>query len=162
MRPPANDRVVGHRVAEPRRTPLLSLLLGYGAMLPFAVGALAAWLLAGELAALAADLVVLWGGSILTFLAGVRRGLSFRTAGGPTTAQIAMALWLFVLGLAALALPSKPLALVLLLAGYTSLLVLDPWSARRGEVPLFFERLRPLQMTIPVVSLAALLLLGPD
>jgi len=142
----------------PARIPLLSLILGYCAMLPFAIGALAAWLLAGA-AAPATDLVVLWGGAILAFLAGVRRGLSFRTDGGPTAAQIGMTLWLFILGLSALALPSRTVALVLLLAGYASLMPLDPWAARRGEVPLFFEHLRPVQMTIPVFSLAGLLIL---
>lgn len=48
-------------------------------------------------------------------------------------------------------------ALPLLLAGYVSLAVLDPWAARQGEAPPFFARLRPAQMAIPVACLAALL-----
>ncbi len=148
-----------HRIKDPRRTPALSLLLGYGAMLPFAIGAAAVWLLAGEGARFVADLTLLWGAAILVFLAGVRRGVSFRTENGPTAAQVAMMLWLFLLGLAApvaLALPSFRTALGLLLAGYASLAVLDPLAARRGEVPLFFERLRPVQMLIPIVCLIAI------
>jgi Protein of unknown function (DUF3429) len=151
-------QTVEHRVTESRRVPALSLVLGYGATVPFVAGAAAAWLLGrGGLAALAADLTVLWGGAILVFLAGVRRGLSFRTEGGPTPAQLAASLGLFALGLAALAAPRTGAALALLLVGYAALAVLDPWAARRGEAPLFFARLRPLQMLVPVAGLAALL-----
>jgi hypothetical protein len=150
-------QTVEHRVTESRRVPALSLVLGYGATVPFVVGAAAAWLLDGGLAALAADLTVLWGGAILVFLAGVRRGLSFRTEGGPTPVQLATSLGLFALGLAALAVPRTGVALALLLAGHLALAVLDPWAARRGEAPLFFARLRPPQMFVPVAGLAALL-----
>ena len=99
-------------VAEPRRTPALSRLLGYGAMASFAVGAVAAWLLDARWAALAS---------------------------------------------AALAVPWTAAALALLLVGYLSLGVLDPWAASGGEAPPFFARRRPVQMPIPVASLAALL-----
>ena len=145
-------------VAAQRRTPALSLVLGYGAMVPFAAGAVAAWLLEGNLAAVMVSLTVVWGGAILAFLGGVRRGLSFRHPGGPTSAQLAAMLWLFCLGLAALLSPWPSASLVLLILGFLSLGILDPWAAQRGEVPLFFVRLRPIQMLIPIVSLAALLL----
>ena len=72
-------------------------------------------------------------------------------------AQLATSLGLFALGLAALAVPRTGVALALLLAGYLALAVLDPWAARRGEAPLFFARLRPLQMLVPIAGLAALL-----
>ncbi len=148
------------RVAEPRRVPALSLLLGYGAMLPLAACALAAWLAGGDVGRIAAMLGALWGGVILAFLAGVRRGLSLRTVRGPTVAQIATMLWLFLLALLALGLlllSRMAAAFVLLLAGYASVGLLDPWAARRGEAPLFFEHLRPAQMLVPVASPAALL-----
>lgn len=155
---PAGDQeTVEHRVLEPGRTPALSLLLGYGAMAPFVLAAVAVWLASGELRDLVLDLTRLWGGAILIFLSGVRRGLSFRTVGGPTGPQIAMTFWLFGLGLLALLLPLAGLALGLLLAGFLSLAVLDPWAARRGEAPLFFQRLRPVQMAIPVVCLGLIL-----
>jgi hypothetical protein len=151
-------QTVEHRVTESRRVPALSLVLGYGAMAPFVAGAAVAWLLGrGGPATLATDLTVLWGGAILVFLAGVRRGLSFRTEGGPTLAQLAASLGLFALGLTALAAPRAGPALALLLVGYATLAVLDPWAARRGEAPPFFARLRPLQMLVPIVGLAALL-----
>ena len=151
-------QTVEHRVTESRRVPALGLVLGYGAMVPFVAGAAAAWLLGhGGPAALATDLTVLWGGAILAFLAGVRRGLSFRTEGAPP--------W-----------PSSP-----------PRSACSPWASRRwrcpapawhspcssrdtwawpcstrgppggGEAPLFFARLRPLQMLVPIAGFAALL-----
>ncbi len=143
-------------VREPAHTPPLGLLLAFSAMLPIATGALLTWLLPAPLGPLAESGAVLWAGAILTFLAGVRRGVSFRTPGGPKVAQIATMLWLFLLGAGALATLPLGMARVLLLLGYVSLAVLDPLAARRGEAPLFFERLRPLQMAIPIVSLLAI------
>ncbi len=137
-------------------TPPLSLVLGYGAMLPFVILAVAAWMLGGRRATWAVTGTVLWGSALLAFLGGVRRGLSFRTAGGPTFAEIATMFWLFVLALAALAAPVLP-ALVLLLVGYASVVALDPPAARHGEAPRFFARLRPVQMSIPIASLLAVL-----
>ena len=157
MSDPAERRLT---VKEHPQVPWLSIVLGYGPMLPFAAGAAAAWLTTGELRRVAMLLTVLWAGAILAFLSGVRRGLSFRTGGGPTVAQVATMLVLFVLALGALAAADFDLmivAVVLLLVGFAALLVLDPIAARRGEAPLFFARLRPPQIAIAVVSLAALL-----
>ena len=65
-----------------------------------------------------------------------RRGVSFRTPGGPTPAQIGTMLWLFVLGVGALATLPLGVARALLLLGYVSLAVLDPLAARRGAAVL--------------------------
>ena len=157
MRQRGDEPAVERRVSEPVRTPLLSLILGYGAMVPFVLGALAAWLVAGAARDLAVDLVIVWGGAILIFLAGVRRGLSFRTEGGPTAAQIATMFWLFGAGLAALVAPWPLVSVALLLAGYGSLPLLDREAASRGEAPPFFAHLRPWQMALPIISLAVLL-----
>ena len=143
-------------VDDPARTSPLSLLLGFSAMLPIAAGAAMAWLRA-PVGPLAETGAVLWGAAVLTFLAGVRRGVSFRTPGGPKVAQIATMLWLFVLGVGAMATLPLEVARVLLLIGYASLAVLDPLAARRGEAPLFFARLRPVQMAIPIVSILVIL-----
>lgn len=150
--------MVEQRIHEPATTPALSLLLGYGAMVPFVLAALAVWFLAGPPHDLTLDLTRLWGSAILLFLSGVRRGLSFRTEGGPTTRQIAMTFWLFGLGLLVLLLPIDLVGVSLLLIGYLSLAILDPRAARRGEVPLYFARLRPAQMAVPAISLALILL----
>jgi hypothetical protein len=149
---------VTFRVAEPAATPPLSVLLGWGAMLPFLPGVAATWLLHDRAAALASHLTLIWGGAILAFLAGVRRGLSFRTPGGPDAAQIVTMLWLFLLALAALVSPWPQAAAGALILGYGTMAVLDPLAAHRREVPLFFARLRPVQMLIPILSLAAIFL----
>lgn len=143
-------------VEERDEMPLDGLVLGFGPMLPFPVAAVTLLLAPTDLAALALGLAIFWGAAILIFLAGVRRGLSFRTEGGPRTAQLAVMFWLFLLGLGALSV-SPAFALALLLAGYGSLAVLDPIAARRAEAPLYFARLRPPQMAIAAVSIAVML-----
>ena len=127
----------------------------WAATAPFPAGTAAALWLEHWWAGLAVRLLVLWGGALLIFFAGVRRGLSFRTEGGPRWSQLAVFAWLFCAGLGALALPAD-WAQWLLLAGFLSLLVLDPLAARRGDVPLYFARLRPWQMAVPVACLGVL------
>ncbi len=144
-------------VVEEARVPADGLVLGFGAVLPFPVALAVLWFADAAAGAVALAALEIYGAAILIFLGGVRRGLSFRTEGGPRAGQIGMALWLFAAGLGALALATVP-ALGLLLAGYASLFILDPLAARRGEAPLYFARLRPWQMAIPVAVLALVLL----
>ncbi len=148
---------------EPRETPWLSVVLGYGPMLPFVAGAAAAWWQRGMWDELILLATILYGAAILLFLSGVRRGVSFRTEGGPTVVQIATMFGLFCLGLGALLtvviLGNRVIALDLLIAGFVAIAILDPIAARRGEAPLVFARLRPLQIPIAVLSLVALLVL---
>jgi hypothetical protein len=142
-------------VDEDPEIPSLSILFGWGPMVPFVLGAVAVWVMHPNM--LAVRLTVLWGGAILVFLAGVRRGLSFRTPNSPRWQQIATMIWLFCLGVCALATSDQPsLAIPLLFSGFTSVALLDPIAAERGEVPLFFARLRPLQMLVPIISLCAI------
>lgn len=148
------------RAYEPRAVPWLSVVFGYGPMLPFVAGAVLVWLLPEAVAEPVFTLTLLWGCAILLFLSGVRRGVSFRTEGGATFAQIATMLSLFLLGYGALiafALGQAAVALGLLIVGFTEITILDPVAARRGEAPLFFERLRPAQIPLAVLSLGALL-----
>ncbi|AWN53290.1 DUF3429 domain-containing protein [Methylobacterium sp. 17Sr1-1] len=149
-------------IHEPRAVPWLSVALGFGPMLPFVAGAAASWTLGGEPGEAAVTLTLLWACAILLFFSGVCRGVSFRTEGGATVMQIATMLALFVLGFGALlavALSRTGLAAGLLIAGYGAVAVLDPIAARRGEAPLFFARLRPVQMPVAIASLAAILVL---
>ncbi len=150
------------RATEPRAVPWLSIVFGYGPMLPFVAGAAAAWWLRDDLGDALLYLTILWGCAILLFLSGVRRGVSFRTEGGPTLAQMATMIGLFGLGFVALVLAALGLsaaALLLLIGGFTAVAILDPIAARRGEAPLFFARLRPFQMPIAILSLIAMLAL---
>lgn len=147
-------------IAERPEVPWLSVVLGYGPMLPVLAGAGLSWITSGVLRAEIVLLTTLYASSILLFLAGVRRGLSFRTADGPHVAQIATMFGLYGLGALALLATSQGLAIAattLLLAGFASVLVLDPVAARNGEAPLFFARLRPPQTAIAVASLVLLL-----
>jgi hypothetical protein len=162
-----NTNQVAFTVSEPLHTPALSLILGYGATLPFIAGAAGAALIHDTaIAQLCLDLIVLWGAAILLFLAGVRRGLSFRTPNGPTAGQIAASMWYFTAGFGSLllwaledTLGSEAPALLLLLAGYASLIVFDVRAARHLEAPPYFARLRPVQMLIPIASLGFMLIL---
>ena len=157
---PGYDEVARASVsAKHRRTPWLSLIVGYLAMVPFACGAIATWFLDIDWSPLAQQLTVLWGCALLIFLAGARHGASFRTPGGPSLGQTAAMLWIFGLGIAALMAPGITCAvpIALLLAGYLSLAIIHPLMARRGEMLLVFERLRPIQTAIAIVSLAVLL-----
>ena len=149
-------------VTERPEVPALAVVFGFGPMLPFVGGAGLSWWLRGEAGETVQFLTSLWGCAILLFLSGVRRGLSFRTEGGETVAQITTMLGLFGFGFAALlaaAFGMSPAALLLLMTGFAAIAVLDPIAARRGEAPLFMARLRPMQMPLAILSLAALLAL---
>jgi hypothetical protein len=156
---PITRRRIG--IAESDAIPALDILFAFGPMAPFVVGAVTAWSLSGSWSALALQATALWGAAILLFLSGVRRGLSFRTEGGPTLAQMTTMMALFGLGLGSLAcvwLDAMRSAFVLLLAGYGLTFILDPIAARRGEAPLYFARLRRLQIPVALISLIALAL----
>lgn len=140
-----------------RHTPLVSLFLAYIAMLPAAVGAIAVWAVPPIWVSLIARADSLWCGALLCFFAGVRRGLSFRQSGGPTLAQLAGMMWLFVMGIATILSPWRSISLALPLLGFVSMFWLDAKATERHEAPLYFARLRAVQLWIPVLSLAALL-----
>ena len=143
------------RITETARIPLDGLLPGYGAMLLLLATAVMIWTLESHAApGRGRGRSRLCRPAIALFLAGVRRGLSFRTPGGVRAGQIAMMVWLFFAGLAAPMLPREP-ALWLLAAVYPSLGILDPPTARAWHVPLYFRRLRPWQMGLAAASPAA-------
>ncbi len=149
-------------LTEPAETPWLGIFFGYIAMAPFVAGLAVFWLAAEPWRGAALAITLFWGCAILTFLSGVRRGVSFRTPGGVTAGQIVTMLWLFCLGFAAIVLTAVALPVwsaVLLLLGYLSLEIFDPIAARKLEAPLYFARLRPAQMAIPVLCLGATIVL---
>ena len=152
-----NARLGLGKEAPKTRTPLLTLLLAYVAMVPLVAGTAAAILSRGPLDALVIHLTVVWAGALLCFFAGVHRGLSFRQPGGPAVRQFGGMLWLFCTGVVSLLSPWPGPALVLQLAGFASMAVLDPIAARHGEAPRYFARLRPVQLLIPLASLGIVL-----
>ncbi len=143
-------------VHEPLRPPPEDWLLAYAAIVPITAGALSLFVLPGWRASLL-PLTLVWAGAIVTFLSGVRRGVSFRMPDGAHLSQLAMMMWLFLAGIGSILLTGAGrfgLATALLLLAYLSLAVLDPIAARREEVPNYFAGLRPMQMGLAVVSLA--------
>jgi hypothetical protein len=68
-------------------------------------------------------------------------------------------LWLFGVGFVSLPimLINFGLSVMVLMIGYASVIVLDPISARRGEAPRHFIRLRPPQMSVTILGLGVLL-----
>jgi hypothetical protein len=142
-------------IDEPARAGLIDHVLAWAAMAPLVLGAAAAWLTRGDMQSVAMSLVIIWGGAILAFLAGVRRGLSFRTPGGAQAGQIAMMLWIFALAFGSM-IALRPLtSLALLMMGFVSLGFAARAAAARAQTPLFFARLRPGQMTVAALSLGA-------
>lgn len=139
------------RTDTPARTPLLSLVLGYGP----ALAILAAGALALANVPWALTFGCLWAAAILIFLAGVVRGLSFFTEGGPRLSQVAVMMVRFGCGLVALVLPPV-LATPVLAVGYLSSLLYDPVAARSGAAPRYFAQLRPPQMIIALLGLVLL------
>jgi hypothetical protein len=145
-------------MSEPSRIPVSSLIFGYGPVLPLPIAAAMAWTTEQSVPTVVTWLAIWWGAAILTFLSGVRRGLSFRgDEEAPLSAMIVM-IWLFVLGAGALVAPTPLMSLVMLVIGYASIAILDPIAARRGEAPPHFARLRPPQMAIAVLGLIGLIL----
>ncbi|MDQ1229430.1 DUF3429 domain-containing protein [Sphingomonas sp. SORGH_AS_0879] len=137
------------------RTPALSLIFGYGPALVLPIAALAAW----TRVPLALLIGQIWGAAILVFLAGVVRGLSFFTPGGPHLSQMLTMILRFSLGLVAL-IAGPPTGFALLILGYASIALTDPWIARWGGAPLHFARLRPPQMMVALIGLIAMFLLS--
>jgi hypothetical protein len=143
------------KVEEALRASGLDLALAWAAVIPLIGAAIAAWLTAGSTQAVVMSLAIIWAGAVLAFLAGVRRGLSFGTAHGPSWRRIGFILWVFVLAFGSMVALRPLTSLGLLILGYASLMVAARPSAERGEVPPFFAHLRPIQMMLAVLSLCA-------
>lgn len=146
-------------VTERPEIPVGSLVLGYGPASVIALNALAVWLAPAAIRPALAQLTIVWAAAILVFLGGVRRGLSFRTEGGPTTSELVATFVYFGLGFCALLLlllGQVAPSVGLLFVGYAAAIVAEPRAARAGHAPLFFERLRPTQMLIAAVGLGVL------
>jgi len=150
---PRSGRVL--EVRESAEGHLLDRVLGWSAIAPLIGCAVAAWVTYGSIRAVAMSLAIIWAGAILVFLAGVRRGLGFRTPGGASSGQIVFILWTFVLAFGSM-IALRPLtSLFLLILGYAGMAVSARAAAVRAEVPLFFSGFRPVQMSVAVLSLCA-------
>lgn len=150
---PPSGRVL--EVREAAEGHVLDRVLGWGAMAPLALCAVAAWLSAGSVRAVAMSLAIIWGGAVLVFLAGVRRGLGFRTPSGARSSQIAFVLWTFALAFGSM-IALQPLTSVgLLILGYAGMALAARGAALRDEAPVSFAGWGPAQMSVAALSLCA-------
>lgn len=138
------------------RVPPLSLVFGYGPMLPLLAAALGAWLLPPPWPLLAVQLAVTWAALILAFIGGVRRGFGFGQDRASTASEVTAAVAYVTLAGLALVVPRASVALALLVVGYLLAALFDARAAVAGNAPLHFARLRPPQLSLGALSLAAL------
>lgn len=143
------------RATEPG-IPASSLILGYGPMLPLVLAAFATWFTTGIVPVLALRLAIIWAALVLAFIAGVRRGFGFGADRTSTWSETTSAIAYFGLAALALVAPFPDVALALLAVGFVLAAILDRRAALAGNAPLHFARLRPPQLAIGVVALAAL------
>jgi hypothetical protein len=152
--------MASHSDATRAPIPFLSLVFGYGPVAPFAAAAVGAWTMPAPWPGLATRLAVIWGGIILVFVAGVRRGYGFGDSGASTFREIATMIVYVVLGGLSLVFASFGLPMVALwvqLASFIVVPIFDRKAAFTGDAPPYFARLRPPQMTIVILALAALI-----
>lgn len=144
-----------HRADDPH-VPANSAVLGYGPMLPLVVAAVAVWVGSAYLAEVALRLAIIWAALLLTFVGGVRRGFGFALDRASMRSEISSSISYFTIAGLALVSPFPDLALALLAFGCLLVAWLDRRAAIAGNAPLHFARLRPPQMLIGAVSLAAI------
>jgi uncharacterized membrane protein len=132
------------------------LLLGSVSMAPLVALAILAWAAPALPAVFVRTLAVIWAGALLTFFAGVRRGLTFSEAGGGRPSELATMLGVFFVGVVSLILLSPVLAAL----GLAGVAVLDAMAARRQQAPLYFSVFRPPQLGLGALSLLAIALKG--
>lgn len=150
---PSSGRALG--VREAAEGHLLDRVLGWGATAPLAACAAAAWLSAGSIRAVVMSLAIIWGGAVLVFLAGVRRGLGVGVPGGLRSSQIVFMLWTFALAFGSMIALQPLTSLGLLILGFAGMALWGRAAALREEVPISFAGLRPAQMSLAALSLCA-------
>jgi len=128
----------------------LDLCLGIAATLPIFAAAAAVWFQPVGAAGWVRTLAVIWSSSLLTFFAGVRRGLTFSEAGGGRAFELATMLFVFVIGVLSLVLVSPALSAT----GLAAVAVFDALSGARLEAPRYFRVFRPIQLGACVIALA--------
>ena len=141
--------------ADPVTIPALSLILGFGPMLPLITAGLGALTQPDPLRAVAIVAGTGWASALLLFIAGVRRGYGFATRARPRASTLTATIAIFVAGLIAipLFLIAPVTGVLALILGFLSVAILDRHAARSGDAPRHFARLRPPQMTVGLIGL---------
>ena len=124
--------------------PTPALALGLGGLLPFAAGAVLAWLPHADLAAIGLAALGAYGAVILSFLGGVRWGAAlFDEAALARWSPLVLAVLPSLVAWVALLVPPVP-RLALLLAGLVGQWALDRGAVREGALPGWYGRLRAI------------------
>jgi hypothetical protein len=154
--PAPGQAPVDRPARDPAAIPLLSLIFGFGPMLPILAAGIAALVVADPLRAVAIVAGTGWASGILIFIAGVRRGYGFAIADHPRPGALTGTFFLFAIGMFSLPLflLSPILGVLLLIVAYAAVAILDRAAALRGEAPRHFARLRPPQMAVGLLGLA--------
>jgi uncharacterized RDD family membrane protein YckC len=127
-------------------------LLAWGAVLPLLAGAALAWIASGNLRTAAMSVTLIWGGAMLVFQAGVRRGLVLAEGAVSSVAALILMLWIFGLAIGSMVSLDPVVSLALLIAGYISLAVIARSETAAGRAVVGH---RPSQMLLAVASLGA-------
>ena len=141
----------------------LDVALGLGPASMIVSGAVLAVIVRHDLQTVSLQLTTAYAAAMLTFMAGVRRGLSFRSERFPTLPKLATTFLYFGLALAALAgvvLDHLQVAASALTIGFAAAMIADPIAATGGDAPFFFRRLRPPQMIVAIIGTTALWLIA--
>lgn len=148
-RPPADP------AADPVAIPALSLILGFGPMLPLIAAGLSALSQPDPLRAVAIVAGTGWASALLLFIAGVRRGYGFATRARPRASTLIATITIFVAGLIAipLFLIAPVTGVLVLILGFLCVAILDRHAALTGAAPRHFARLRPPQMAVGLIGL---------
>ena len=134
----------------------VDLLLGSVSVVPLVALAALDWTPSPVPPVFLRTLAVIWAGCLLSFFAGVRRGLTFSEAGGGRPGELLSMLGFFFLGIASLVLLSPGLAAL----GLAAVGGFDAWSGRRREAPSYFSVFRPPQMALGAAAMLAIALRG--
>lgn len=140
--------------------PLPARVLGLAGLLPFWGGALAMLVLedAEQLAAL--DAVIAYGAVILTFLGAVHWGVALQLPAALSWERLGWSVTPSLLGWIALLIEAEP-ALVLLVVGFGTALVVDLRAGQAGLMPAWYATLRVVLSLGAIVALLLALVFSP-
>lgn len=150
--------------AHPPEVPAAAFWLGAAGVVPFAIGAVAAWFIPAESAAQAVAVTTAYSALVLSFLGGTAWGFA---AGRSAYVEHAVFGLILVLGvipslvaLAALFL-SPGTGLAVLAAGFGGMLMVDHWVWRLALAPAWWMHLR-VRLSLAAISCLAVTVASPQ
>jgi hypothetical protein len=125
------------------RIPRAALWLGFAGLLPFLAGAAGSWLATGGLAGGMLLVLIVYAGTILSFMGGVHWGLAMAQGDGGSWRRLGFSVMPALVAWPALVLSAVPgPALLMLMTAFALLLVHDLFEVRAGRAPAWYPALR--------------------